>query len=241
MDQPVETLIDAARQSSDVASLWDVMSGYFKTHGVSRLSYHLYHNPTSTKAGDITVVAHGFPEEWVCQYIDEQLYKVDPIPMLARTATAPFFWDDIAKLIKTTADQDIFLDRLKRAGIRNGLAFQVYGPAMRNGYVGLGFEDAAPRPGPARIFEFQCVAQMGHLRYCALTETEDQLQLQLTPREREVLQWMSHGKSNSVIAQIMGVSRHTIDTLVRRLFDKIGVNDRTTAVVRGIGSGLIVG
>lgn len=241
MDRDIEGVIDAARNAASVKDLWNIVAGYFRQNGVVRISYHLYPAPTSTDIDDVTVVARGFPEDWACQYIEEQLHKVDPIPMLARTAHTPFFWDDISKLIKTTAAQDVFLEKLHAAGVRNGIAFQVYGPALRNGYVGLGFETTAPRPPPAQVFEFQCIAQMGHLRYCALTEDDSQLQLDLSPREREVLQWMAHGKSNSVIADIMGVSRHTVDTLARRTFEKIGVNDRTTAVLRGVGSGLILG
>lgn len=241
MDHSVETVMTRARGAQSVQTLWDIVAGYFTAHGAERLSYHLYRSPTATEARDVTVVTQGFSQEWVCQYIDEKLYRVDPIPLLARTATSPFFWDDIADLVKTTPAQKTFLKRLKGEGIRNGVAFQVYGPGLRNGYVGLGFAADAPRPSAQLVFEFQCVAQIGHLRYCDLSAQDEHAPLALSPREREVLQWMAHGKSNSVIAQIMGVSRHTIDTLVRRVYEKVGVNDRTTAVLRGVGSGLILG
>jgi DNA-binding NarL/FixJ family response regulator len=35
------------------------------------------------------------------------------------------------------------------------------------------------------------------------------------------------------------VSPYTIDAHVRRIYTKLDVNDRTSAVIRGIGSGLI--
>jgi DNA-binding CsgD family transcriptional regulator len=37
----------------------------------------------------------------------------------------------------------------------------------------------------------------------------------------------------------MGVSRHTVDTIMRRLFGKLDVTDRTRAAVRGLAFGLI--
>lgn len=59
----------------------------------------------------------------------------------------------------------------------------------------------------------------------------------LSPREREVLCWVSRGKSNSVIADILGISQHTVDTHIRRIFRKLGTTDRTTASIRAMETG----
>ena len=61
----------------------------------------------------------------------------------------------------------------------------------------------------------------------------------LSPQELEVLRWIARGKSNTVIAEIMGLSRHTVDTITRRMFGKLDVTDRTRAAVRGLAFGLI--
>ena len=60
----------------------------------------------------------------------------------------------------------------------------------------------------------------------------------LTQRESEVLSWVAQGKSNSVIAEIMQVSPHTIDNYLRRTYAKIGVNNRTSAAVKALLLGL---
>jgi DNA-binding CsgD family transcriptional regulator len=52
---------------------------------------------------------------------------------------------------------------------------------------------------------------------------------------------VARGKSNSDIATIMGVSAHTVDAYLRRVFLKLGTTDRVTAAIRGAGSGLITG
>ncbi|THF74113.1 MAG: LuxR family transcriptional regulator, partial [Sulfitobacter sp. SK025] len=36
-----------------------------------------------------------------------------------------------------------------------------------------------------------------------------------------------------VIAEIMGLSRHTVDTIIRRMFGKLDVTDRTRAGGQG--------
>lgn len=62
--------------------------------------------------------------------------------------------------------------------------------------------------------------------------------IKLTTREAEVLSWVAQGKSNTVIAEILGVSHHTIDNYLRRAYAKIGVNNRTLAAVKAISLGL---
>jgi DNA-binding NarL/FixJ family response regulator len=51
----------------------------------------------------------------------------------------------------------------------------------------------------------------------------------LTAREVEVLAWLSEGKSNRDIAQILGLSPRTIDKHLQQTFAKLGVENRTAA------------
>ncbi len=50
----------------------------------------------------------------------------------------------------------------------------------------------------------------------------------LTPAEREVVSWISKGKTNPEIAQILGSSKFTVKTHVQRIYSKLGVNSRVT-------------
>lgn len=51
----------------------------------------------------------------------------------------------------------------------------------------------------------------------------------LTPRESEVLYWVSKGKTNSEIGDILGSSPRTVNKHLERVFDKLGVETRTAA------------
>ncbi len=61
----------------------------------------------------------------------------------------------------------------------------------------------------------------------------------LTKRQREILTWVAAGKSNSVIADILGISHHTVDTHLRRAFERLGTTDRTVAAIRSVQAGYI--
>ncbi|MEM1075415.1 MAG: DNA-binding response regulator [Pseudomonadota bacterium] len=53
----------------------------------------------------------------------------------------------------------------------------------------------------------------------------------LTPREAEVLYWLSMGKTNRDIAQILSLSSRTINKHLEQIFQKMGVDNRTSAAV----------
>ena len=67
----------------------------------------------------------------------------------------------------------------------------------------------------------------------------EKLREPLTPREKEVLQLLASGKTNQEIAQSLMISKGTVKVHVERIIRKLGVSDRTQAVVHGISLGLV--
>ena len=62
---------------------------------------------------------------------------------------------------------------------------------------------------------------------------------ELTEREMQVLHGMASGRSNAEIGRELYLSEDTIKTHARRLFRKMGVNDRAQAVASGFRWGLV--
>jgi len=61
----------------------------------------------------------------------------------------------------------------------------------------------------------------------------------LTNREREVLELVSQGLSNKLIARRLQISEHTVKFHISSISTKLGASSRTDAVSRGIRRGLI--
>jgi DNA-binding NarL/FixJ family response regulator len=73
------------------------------------------------------------------------------------------------------------------------------------------------------------------IRLCATTQGEGKDHLarafNLTQREGEVLFWLSKGKTNRDIAEILNLSARTVNKHLEQVFQKLGVDNRTSAAV----------
>jgi DNA-binding CsgD family transcriptional regulator len=56
----------------------------------------------------------------------------------------------------------------------------------------------------------------------------------LTAREREVLDWLAGGKTDRDIGDILCISPRTVHKHLQRIYEKLGVETRTAAVVRAM-------
>ena len=61
----------------------------------------------------------------------------------------------------------------------------------------------------------------------------------LSAREQQVLEFITKGFTSEEIANLMGLSRHTVLTFVRRIYSKLEVNSKTEAVYEARSRGLL--
>jgi DNA-binding CsgD family transcriptional regulator len=68
-----------------------------------------------------------------------------------------------------------------------------------------------------------------------LLEEEQQRDVELTAREREVLGWVARGKTNPQIAELLWLAPSTVRKHLENVYAKLGVSTRTAAVTRFLG------
>jgi DNA-binding NarL/FixJ family response regulator len=162
--------------------------------------------------------------------LDIRMRRVDGIEairMLRRNADAPPI------LVLTTFGED-----------------EVLSGALRAGASGFQLKDA---PGEDLIRATRAVAQgdgwldpavtarvLGTYRTATKPDAAVVRDLErITPREREVLQRIGTGASNTEIAAELVVSEVTVKSHISHIFTKLGLRDRAEAIVYAFDNGLV--
>jgi DNA-binding CsgD family transcriptional regulator len=196
--------------------------------------------PVST---DRTVGRHlfnlGFPPGWERRY-RVRFREVDPLPDFALRQERVFRWSDIVALPDLPPDERRYVALMARYSRLDGVGVGCFGPLARCGFMAAGRPDSVDALRYTNLLRVQIIGQMSFLRYCELVRPFDTDTAPLSRREMDVMRWLAAGKSNSVIADILGIQKSSVDVYVRRIFDKLAVSDRTTASVRALALGLIV-
>lgn len=236
----VENILNKIATSESLEQLCQELVPYAERRGFGGVFYFAYDQGQGL-AGEQPAKAliHGFSPDVIRTYLKADHRRLDVMPRLTITTGKPVRWSEGWASVGVTEEEQAFLDMMREVGIGDGFGFPCYGPGGRNAYVGVGVISEKARTDELAIREMHLVAQAAHLRICALTESEQTPAKPLSGREREILLWVARGKSNGVIADILAISPGTVDTYLRRIYDKLGVSDRTSAAVRGIGMGLI--
>ena len=219
--------------------LFSRLLAYVHHYSADIISYHVITERLRRLKLDQGLVYQCFPNRWVARYKDQGYLEIDPIIERATKSSEPFRWFDIPKLTKLSKVQTAFLQDMKEHGLVDGLAVPIFGPNGTTAYFGIGSTMGDLELVHADVISIQYACYSLNNRFMELNgeiQTDDP---QLTNREREVLTWIARGKSNSVIADILGISEHTVDTFVRRCFQKLDVTDRISASLKGVAIGAI--
>jgi len=76
-------------------------------------------------------------------------------------------------------------------------------------------------------------------RMLSFFRPSDELSVNLTDREKEVLSLIARGYSVKHCAELLGLSHHTVADYVKVLYKKLQVNSRAEATLRAIDMGLV--
>ena len=184
----------------------------------------------------------------VCQSVrpdvalmDVRMPGVDGIEATRRLMAAG---DPPKVLILTTFDLDEYVFDALRAGASGFLLKDVTAERLFEGVRVVSSGEALLAPGVTKrlISEFARLrpADRGGPSGRADSAAAPPALSSLTPRETEVLRLVAEGLSNTEIAARLVVTEETVKTHVSRMLAKLGLRDRTQAVVAAYESGLVV-
>ena len=139
-------------------------------------------------------------------------------------------------LVLTTFDLDEYVYDALRAGASGFLLKDVTAERLFDAVRVIAEGEALLAPAITK----RLIGEFARQRPSAASRPPGNEFAALTPRETEVLRLIAGGLSNPEIARRLVVTEETVKTHVSRVLNKLGLRDRTQAVVAAYESGLVV-
>lgn len=231
-DSEIFRQIDEAATRDEVL---DVLAEFYRARGFRSFCFVI---PMVTKPDQFRLYERGMPPEWMRRYLERDFDLIDPVSTAATTRNEVGTLGELLKQLTVNDVGRLFVEEATRMGLTDGLAIPTSGLRHARGFFGV---DNVAAEDLAKVDRsLMCaVAQHAHLRIDRIEEEHGAGIDGLSPREAEILNWVAAGKSNPETAMILGISEATVGTHLKRLFTKLGVHDRVSAVLAGFKLGLL--
>ena len=234
----VADFIDQSMQLDDPGQLFGLYLNALGEYGVDRVLYSALRN-TPLEENSVPGISHCYPADWIEYYMANGYVSLDPVRTHCMATGCAFTWRDMMKFRDLSPEQNLLMNQGEEAGLKDGIAVPFHGPLGE--LYGVGMASSISNPDiDQNLMKIQVLSTNFHVLFSALhDESRNSAGVKLTPREAEVLKWISVGKSNWAIGEILGISEHGVDYHVRNILKKLDADTRITAVVKGIHAGLV--
>jgi LuxR family transcriptional regulator, quorum-sensing system regulator CciR len=230
--------IDAAVAALRVAPTLEILA-----HELARATlamgftyFSLMHHIHPSRWKRNAIALHNCPEEWALVYANKRLYANDPILHACSQTNVGFVWDELPDLIEMTERREKVLSLFRDAGVGSGVTIPAHVPGEPMGSCTFATRQGQSFPVDnilaaqlAGAFAFQSAR-----RIVGLIRDDATAARPLTPRQRDCLIWAMRGKTDSEIAQILGLSAETVTQHINMARDRYGVAKRMQLAIRAI-------
>lgn len=242
----IDSFIEETNRATSSREVPVLFGKALKRLGYDRFCYSLItaHPSLGLDAGH--GIAENYPDDWMSHYKANGYEKIDPIPRSCYTTSRPFTWDSVVQTRNLKREEKKVMNEATDANLLDGLAVPICGHNGELAGVGMASSAGGARMDANLLSKIRALSYQFHLAYTELMRKKDSGapsgigQVRLTEREKEILLWAAEGKSDAVIAEIIGITHATIRFHMNNIFRKLQANERTLATVKAIRLGLIL-
>jgi LuxR family quorum sensing-dependent transcriptional regulator len=186
------------------------------------------------------ILMNNRPQEYVDRYIEKNYVIRDPVVTELRNTLHPYTWSDIRSRRDLNKAQKAIMDEGREFDARDGIVIPV---ATLSGSVSLfspcGREPNLCERARAALEIVGVYSQHALKRALIRNQREESSHTPLTPREREIMQWVATGKTDEEIGEILSIGTSTVTSHVENAKQKLDAFRRTYAVVQALRFGEI--
>ena len=164
-----------------------------------------------------------YPDEWMRHYERRGLVRIDPLVQYAQSHTAPSRWLDVPM---SEDGAQLFQDA-SAVRLEDGIVIPLRPPVGGRPAILCFATDQSKWKELDELVPWLSLAALH------LSEAMDRIRppaSPLTPRQVETLSLIAAGKSQSMIARLLGISESTVKFHVRSIIENLGAANRANAV-----------
>ena len=175
------------------------------------------------------IMLNGWPRGWVPLYQQSNFIVHDPMAARVQAVLDPFIWSEVVVDRDTRPKAAEVMQRARDFGMIHGFCVPIHGSNGFEAVVTMAGDkpDLSTRARAA----IHLMAVYVHGRASTILRTRPEREPVLTTREREILTWLSFGKSTEEVSEILGVMRTTVTQHYNNASQKLGTRGRTRTII----------
>lgn len=241
LPQRIEKFITESAICSDLPSMLAAITSYMEGISIERFAYWLVLPASGVKKRVVCLTNYG--RDWQDRYLEEGYASFDLVGRYAAKSVIPFLWSGVEALPDLTRMQRQIFDEGREAGLVSGASIPIHGPGSGKAVFSVA-DDTSTKTFETFFghykHELQLMANYAHENIMRLYSDQPlQDTPSLTPREVEILTWMSRGKSRWEAGMILGISEDTVRVHLEKARYKLGASNTTHAISLAIKFGLL--
>lgn len=236
----IESFIEETNRAKTKEEVYQHFQTTLANLGYDRLTYcYATDQPKLNRKAEFGIVST-YPQEWLEYYNQSNFMAHDPIVKQLFLTNGAFAWESIVSKLELTEVQLKIMNEAENVGINSGIGVGIH--QCFNEISGLGIASSYKRKDHKKdtVAQVNLLAFQFHEAYSSRNHAQQMLKkIDLSKREKEILHWMYEGKSDIVIADLLYIQHSTVRYHIKNIYLKLGVNNRTMAVVKALKLGLI--
>ncbi len=179
------------------------------------------------------IIKNAWPDEWTNRYRDQRYFLKDPVSQWSMRRSKPFLWAEARAATIPTAEAAQIESEAREVGLAEGVAFPMFDASSWQAVISLATPDKCEldKKSIANLYLLSLYCKMSA---CDLLPGPTDAKAVLSSREREILQWISAGKSSWDVSVILNISEGTVTQHLARIRARMGVSNTIHAVATAI-------
>ncbi len=232
----VQAFVDNAKKAPDLQALADLTQGITQDLGFDYFA--LLHTPRPNAPPADTLQLTTYPSNWVDLVRDRAYWVDDPVFTACEIADAGFPWRHIPDMVVLSDKQRDVMRLARNEGLLDGFTVPIPKCGTTVGLCSF----ATRREGGANRDNAAAAQSVGWFAFEAARRIGTSMPLQppappLTPRQLDCVVLYARGKSDSVMARLLGISPKTCNEHIEIAKRRYGVATRQQLLARALWNG----